>query len=398
MSAALHLQARGRSVALIDRRGAGEETSFGNAGLIERSSVIPYAFPRDLGMLIRVGLGSATAARYQRSFLPVIAPWLLRYWRNSAPGPLLKAAQDMLPLIERSVTEHVALMDAAGARSLVRDTGWIEVHRSEASWIAAQAKLAGLAPYKLNYDVLQHNELRAVEPALRDSVIGGIHWRDPLAVSDPGALTKAYADLFARRGGRCLRGDARTLTADGDAWTVASEGGPVRAREVIVALGPWSSNVYAPLGYRIPLAVKRGYHMHYAPVEGAAPVHAMIDPAAGFALAPMAGGIRLTTGAEFARFESPATPVQLAKDEIIARQIIPLGARRDPEPWLGNRPCLPDMRPVIGPAARHRGLWFLFGHAHHGLTLGPATGRLLAEMMTGEQPFTDPAPYRPDRF
>jgi D-amino-acid dehydrogenase len=56
------------------------------------------------------------------------------------------------------------------------------------------------------------------------------------------------------------------------------------------------------------------------------------------------------------------------------------------------------MKPVIGRAARHRGLWFAFGHAHHGFTLGPATGRLLAEMMTGETPFTDPAPYRPDRF
>ena len=68
------------------------------------------------------------------------------------------------------------------------------------------------------------------------------------------------------------------------------------------------------------------------------------------------------------------------------------------EPWLGMRPCTPDMRPVIGPAPRHRGLWFAFGHNHHGLTLGPVTGRLLAEMMTGETPFADPSPFAAERF
>ena len=56
------------------------------------------------------------------------------------------------------------------------------------------------------------------------------------------------------------------------------------------------------------------------------------------------------------------------------------------------------MRPVIGPAPRHPGLWFAFGHAHHGFTLGPATGRLVAEMMTGDTPFADPAPFRAERF
>ena len=76
----------------------------------------------------------------------------------------------------------------------------------------------------------------------------------------------------------------------------------------------------------------------------------------------------------------------------------PLGERRDPAPWLGRRPCLPDMLPIVGPAPRHKGLWFDFGHQHLGLTLGPISGRLLAEQMTGAEPFTDPAPYAMSRF
>jgi D-amino-acid dehydrogenase len=112
----------------------------------------------------------------------------------------------------------------------------------------------------------------------------------------------------------------------------------------------------------------------------------------------MAQGIRLTTGIEFAESSDQANDIQLSRCEALARKFYPLGERLDPEPWLGRRPCLPDMRPVIGPAVHHPGLWFNFGHAHHGLTLGPVSGRLLAEMLTGAPTFTDPAPYSAERF
>jgi D-amino-acid dehydrogenase len=111
----------------------------------------------------------------------------------------------------------------------------------------------------------------------------------------------------------------------------------------------------------------------------------------------MARGIRLTTGAEFADRDAPPTPVQLRRAEPIARSLFPLAERVDAEPWMGCRPCTPDMMPVIGPALKHKNLWFAFGHAHHGLTLGAVTGRLIAEMMTGETPFVDPNPFRCDR-
>ena len=93
-----------------------------------------------------------------------------------------------------------------------------------------------------------------------------------------------------------------------------------------------------------------------------------------------------------------ARPIQLERAEQAAREIVDLGSAVDAEPWSGVRPCMPDMLPVIGPAAKHKGLWMHFGHGHQGFTLGPATGRLLAELMTGAAPFTDPAPYAMSRF
>jgi D-amino-acid dehydrogenase len=109
-------------------------------------------------------------------------------------------------------------------------------------------------------------------------------------------------------------------------------------------------------------------------------------------------GIRLTTGAEFALRDASPTPVQLARVLPVARKTFPLGDPVEAKPWMGARPCLPDMLPVIGKAARHNGLWFDFGHQHHGFTLGPVTGRLLADMVTGVTPFTDPKPFAAERF
>jgi D-amino-acid dehydrogenase len=79
-------------------------------------------------------------------------------------------------------------------------------------------------------------------------------------------------------------------------------------------------------------------------------------------------------------------------------EMLALGDRLDAEPWMGARPCTPDMKPIIGAAPNHPNLWFAFGHAHHGLTLGAVTGRMLAEMVTGETPFLDPGPFSPSRF
>jgi D-amino-acid dehydrogenase len=112
----------------------------------------------------------------------------------------------------------------------------------------------------------------------------------------------------------------------------------------------------------------------------------------------MNGKVRVSSGIEFASPDTAPTPVQIGLASDFARSILPLGEPVDAAPWMGLRPCMPDMLPVIGPAGKHQRLWFAFGHGHHGFTLGPVTGRLLAEMMTGEPPFTDPTPYHPARF
>jgi D-amino-acid dehydrogenase len=398
VSAALHLQKRGRSVVLIDRRAPGEETSYGNAGLIERASVIPYGFPREVTTLLRYALNRSTEVRFHWSFLPKILPWLGRFWFESSATRLRQAAQDMLPLIENSVIEHDVLIREAGVEDLVRRDGWIEGYRSDAAYARAREGTKALDDFGVRYELLDGQRLREREPHLSEAFAGAVHWLDPATVLDPGRLVKEYAALFVRNGGTLIQADASGLAQDDHGWRIETQGRSLYARQAVVALGPWSGAVYGRLGYRLPLAVKRGYHIHFEPAAGAHLVHPIVDVEKGYLLAPMEKGIRLTTGIEFAGRDAAATPVQLDQTEPLARDIFPLGQRIETTPWMGARPCLPDMRPVIGPAPRHKGLWFAFGHNHHGLTLGPVTGRLLAEMMTGEPTFADPKPFRIDRF
>jgi D-amino-acid dehydrogenase len=400
VSVACHLQAKGRNTVLIDRRGPAEETSYGNAGLIQREGVYPYGFPHDFGALLRYAWNNTIDAHYHPRAVFHLAPFLWEYWWQSRPKRHAAIARQYATLIEHCVSEHDALAEAAGATDLIRRTGWLKVFRTAAERDArlAEAEL-WKREYGLNHKALDANQLADKEPSLSPILIGGLHWTDPTAVKDPGGLVNAYAAHFEKLGGRFMKADARTLSRNGEGWSVKSWSGEmIMARDAVVALGPWAGEVTRPLGYRLPLAVKRGYHMHYAPRDGAVLNHPVLDTERGYFLAPMAQGIRLTTGAEFALRDAMKTPVQLGRAEPIARDLFPLGERLDAEPWLGSRPCTPDMMPIIGAAPRHRGLWLACGHAHHGLTLGPVTGRLIAEMVTGEKPFVNPEPFRAERF
>ena len=396
---ALHLQQRGRAVILVDRHErAGEETSHGNAGLIESASVFPYMFPRDLAPILQYALNRSPSVRYAAADLPLFLPWLVRYYLASSPERAMHSAMAELPLIRRSLIEHEALIAEAGVPDLLRRMGWIKLFRSDATLAAAVRDLERAKQYGVEGEVLDQKAIEQREPNLTGTFAGGTYFPSPGFVPDPGGLAKAYAALFERKGGRFMVGDARSLEQSGGGWRVNGPQGAMVAREAVVALGPWSDLIFRPLGYRIPLAVKRGYHLHLAPGGNAALNHPVLDTDNGFLLAPMNRGIRLTTGVEFARRDAPATPIQIERALPKARALFPLGEPIDAQPWKGARPCLPDMLPVIGRAARHPGLWFDFGHQHHGLTLGPVTGRLLAEMMTGETPFADPTPFAAERF
>ncbi|MDA7416332.1 FAD-binding oxidoreductase [Xenophilus arseniciresistens] len=397
VSTALALRQRGHHVTLVDRKAPGQETSYGNAGLIQREAVQPYAFPRDWRVLADVALGRGNDVHYQLPALLALAPRLARYWANSAPGAYAPLARAYAQLIVHCLSEHAQWVAQAGADDLVERKGWVRGFLTPAAFEAASVQARQTAQeHQLGCTLLDGAALARLMPALRGPLAGGIHWTDPWAVSDPGGLVARYAALLGRMGGETVRAEVRKLQPQGAHWQVQTDAGPLQAQHVVLALGPWADGATRALGYRLPLFVKRGYHRHYV-VQQPLPMPLLLTEP-GFMLAPMTRGLRITTGAEFAPHEAPASPVQLAQAERVARGLLELGEAVEPQPWLGARPCTVDMNPVIGAAPRHPGLWFNFGHGHQGFTLGPASGRLLAELISGEAPYIDPKPYSPQRF
>ncbi|CEK11380.1 NAD(P)/FAD-dependent oxidoreductase [Legionella hackeliae] len=396
VSVATHLQMRGRSVALIDLKLPGSETSFGNAGLIQREGVYPYGFPRDWSSLIRYAFNRSPEVRYHPGTILKLAPFLWKYWFNSHPSRHAEIARSYATLIEHSVTEHHQMANAAGASHLLRSEGWLKVFRT-AKVQETETKFAQKCQteYGIRFEYVDAASLRHLEPNLDHSLIGALRYIESESVSDPGALVKSYANYFEQIGGRFFFGNANNLS---EQWTLKTNEGQIQADSAVITLGPWSDTLLSRFGYRFPLAVKRGYHMHYEAKPETKLIHPVLDIENGYLITPMAKGIRLTTGAEFAKRDSKKTPVQLNIVEPIARQLFPITKRLDEIPWMGCRPCTPDMLPVIGPAPKHPKLWFAFGHAHHGLTLGPVTGRLLAQMITGEELITNPSPFCASRF
>jgi D-amino-acid dehydrogenase len=397
-SIAVHLAKRGAAVALLDRGGAGEGTSYGNTGIIEGNTVFPAAFPSDWASLIRVALKRAPEANYHLSFLPSVAPWLWAFRAASTPEKLVETAHVMRPLFARAIAEHEALAEEAGAAHYLRRNGWLKLYRSDASFAATARELDLAASFGIANVPLDRDGALALEPALNPVFRHAVHWTGAVSVTNPLALTRAYAARFTALGGLILKGDARSLHWTDQHWRIETASGPLDARDVVIALGPWAPDVLEPLGIKLPLAVKRGYHRHYRPQGNASLTRTVLDADNGYCLAPMEQGIRLTTGAEFAARDAPPTPVQFDRLLPAAHELFDLGEAVEPQPWMGARPCFADSRPVIGRAPGQRGLWLAYGHGHWGLTLGGVTGRLVAELMTGATAFCDPKPYGPERF
>ena len=379
---ALELQARGHDVALADRRKPGEETSFGNSGVIQAEAAEPYAMPRDMATLLHILTGRTNDVTWSiPGFLSQSAA-LLSYFRMSAPARHAEISTWYAALTGRSTEDHARWIEAAGAGNLISREGHLEVYRDPARLARSVAGLARIEDrFGLTARVLDGAEVAGEDPAILTPPAGAIHWPQSWTCSDPGGLTSRYADLFAARGGQVLAADAATLRQAGSGWRIGTDQGDHDAGAVVIALGPWAPEVLRPFGYRIRMVLKRGYHRHYdAP---APPRRPFLDVDNGVVVSPMGQGVRVTSGAAIVRQDAPVDARQLDRGAKGLSDLIDLGAPMGTPVWHGTRPCMPDMLPVIGAAPRHPGLWFNFGHGHQGFTLGPTSAILLADAMEG---------------
>ena len=216
VSAALALQARGRSVALVDRLPeAAGETSFGNSGIIQTEGVLPYLFPRAIGEVARAAANRDPRAHMRHGSLASIAPSIWRYFLASTQPRKAATGKVMAPLLFASAAEHLKLAKDAGASGLLRSGGWIKAYRSARGQDLAHREAEELKPFGVKPIVLDRAGLTELEPHVGEKAIGGVHYSEPLSTSDPAKLIQSYAALFVQRGGRMERGDALSLEPSG---------------------------------------------------------------------------------------------------------------------------------------------------------------------------------------
>lgn len=397
VSCALSLQKRGFAVTLIDRREPGRETSYGNAGVLARSSIVPLNNPGLFGKLTDY-LGNRHPALNLDWRRALARPgWFLRFLWEARPSQAAARIAALESLTASTVERHRALMAEAGVSHRLRETGTLKVWRTEAGHEAAKAEHDFLKQHGIASEILDRQGISAVEPALNPIFHAGLICLENASVDSPGAVTEAYAALFAARGGQIEQAQVEKLVRTDAGWQAQTAKGAFKAGIAVVALGPWSMDLLAPLGLDCKLDVERGYHRHLQAQKGAQLSRPVYDVDAAYFMAPMEQGYRITSGVDLSHRDAPDNHRQIDMVTNSAREAFPLAEFKG-ETWRGSRPTLPDSLPMIGEAPRQPGLWLAFGNQHLGFSTGPITGEIVAALVCGETPPVDPKPFSPGRY
>jgi D-amino-acid dehydrogenase len=395
---ALELQRRGFDVSLLDRRGPGEETSSGNAGILSYSNITPLANPVLLKRLHRLLLNLDDDFLLHYPHLLSLLPWLLRFVRRCRRDTFLRDGAAMNQLTGASIGLHKQWIAEAGAQGLLNSTGGLKLYRRRETFLDDRLERELLQRCEVKYTVLDAREAYELEPHLKPIFAQAVLIDESLSIRNPEKLCKVYARMFSDAGGRIVQAAVQGLRQIPGGWEVTTDHALETTSRLVICLGAWTPWLIASLGYSNPLAIERGYHTLFAPARDAALSRPIFDVDASYVMAPMEAGLRVSTGSNLVRRETTPDPRQVARVIPRAREAFPLAEELLREPWMGRRPTLPDTLPIIGAAPRHENLWLAFGHSHMGLTLGPISGRLIANAVSdAPQPFSlapcDPARY-----
>lgn len=395
---ALQLQRRGFKVTLLDRKSPASETSFGNAGVISRGSIFPEAGPGIHRKLPAILSNRSREARLHYSYLMQLSRWGRRALQNAQSDKYDNNVSVLNDLVGRCLVEHRRLLDECNGKALLRENGWLKLFRHAESFENSAEEQRVLDVCGVEFERLRSQEVYDLEDSLKPIFTGGLWIKTTASVTSPGKVCELYARLFTDAGGEVVCDELQHVQPQDDHWRISCAGSDRQADKVVIALGAWSKVVLEKLGYQLPLAVERGYHMHYALRSGAGLDRPVFDVDGAYVMSPMEKGLRVTTGVEWGSENSEPTPVQLKQVKPFVADAIEIDVELDPQPWLGRRPCTPDSLPVIGEAHKHNNLWVAFGHGHMGFSMGPITGQLIADLVAGKPAVMNTDAFRLSRF
>lgn len=398
VSCALNLLEKGFNVTLIDRSSEVKETSFGNAGVIARSSAFLINNKNLIPNLRKYVFNKSLAVRLDYGYLIKNANWASRFLFQSLESRSEQNIQSLNSLITHALPEHKKWLEKSGQMGRLKEAGWLKLFRTEEGVYGTAYEQFVYRQLGIDFEVINKEQITSLEPALKPIYKSGLHIKDTASVDHPGEVTQHYIDLFLSLGGKRVIDSISTLSRSNGQLVLHGSNEDYRADRLVLAAGPWSNDLLKSFSKPLPMCFERGYHQHFVVPNGNTLGRPFLDADKSFVVAGTTNGYRVTSGSELKDKEAPASPDQLKALLPFAHEAIELGEAFKDSIWKGNRPTLPDSLPAIGPCPGQENVWLAFGHQHVGFSTGPITGRLIAEMVAGEQTLIDTTSFSPNRF
>ena len=397
VSAAIWLTRSGLRVTLIDKSAPGQGTSFGNAGVLASCSVVPVTAPGLAFKGPKLLLDPSFPLFLRWSYLPRLAPWLLRYLGHANDNDTRRISNGLAPIVGDSVEQHKALSEDGAASRYMVPSDYSFAYADRAAFDADAytwqlRRAAGFEP-----EVLEGGSVQEYDSAFGPAVGLLAVMHDHGYITDPGGYVAALAETFKGMGGRFVTAEVKDFDLSGGAVrAVLTDQGRFDCDHVVLSAGVWSKPLAAKLGLKVPLESERGYHIVFRqPANG--PKSPAMVAAGKFVATPMDAGLRCAGIVEFGGLDAGPSKAPLRLLRKTVERTFPDLTYADSEEWLGHRPAPTDSLPLIGEIGQS-GVYTAFGHHHIGLTGGPKTGRLVAGLIAGDRPNIDLSAYNPNRF
>ena len=394
---ALSLAERGARVRLIDRGEPGQETSYGNAGVISPWSIIPQSMPGLWAQVPKLMFGKYRPLSVRPGFWPRMIPWGLQFLRNGSERRVRRASDAMEILCAPSVDLYRRHLSGTGHKDLVRDSLYVHAFRD-----GSKASLQSL-DYRIrqekgaSLELIGRDDLLRLEPALSKEFAAAVVIHGQARALAPGRIATVLTDKARSLGVDIIRAEVRGLRRNSGKWSVECDTGPLEAARVVLAMGAWSAELLRPLGITVPLAAERGYHVEF-PDPGITLANSITDMDAKFVASSMEGGLRAAGQAEFGDVNAPPDEAKFTQLLAHAKSALPALQDVSPRLWMGRRPSFPDSLPILGKLGVIDGLYGCFGHSHYGLMMAPKSGEILADDILGARHNIDLSAFSAARF
>jgi D-amino-acid dehydrogenase len=400
LSCAYYLLKSGRKVTIIDAKEIGKGSGSGNAGHIVPSHIIPLAAPGVVTSALKWMLDPAHSPFGMKVSLdPNYISWLLKFVFACNEANVQKSIKPLNDLGQLSAKNFAQIVAEEKFDCSYQEKGLLFLYKTEKAFHDGQHEGEFMQKHGIPVSVYGKTKIHEVEPAALDDVIGGVHFTGD-AHLNPAVFLKLLSNRVRAMGGEMMENTPVTgfESAGGKVRVVRTSKGEFDAEQVILAAGALSPSVAKDLKLNIPIQPARGYSMTMSATK-TMPSHALILGERRIAVSPIGGLLRFTGRLEVGNYSMEPNPVWLQRIENSAREYLRLDEKLDvKETWAGLRPTTPDGMPIIGRSPKHSNLILATGHAMLGLSLGPGTGQVVAEMLNGQEPSVSLSPMRLERF